>query len=87
VQFGDKGWAADAGKVVRGDDEAKAAGKQGLLDQAEGFCRVSDAMHVRESFFQNGLSYERLERIVVHQENFQRIPQSPRGLSIGPAKL
>lgn len=60
---------------MSGDNEAEAASELGLLHQAECFCCSSHTKHVRESFFQNGLAHERLQRVVVHQENFQYPPQ------------
>jgi len=51
VEFGDELGAADSGHVEAGDDEAEIAGEVRLFNQAKGFRRIADALHVMESPF------------------------------------
>ena len=69
MKFGDELGAANSGHVEAGDDEAEIAGKLRLLDQAERFRRIGNALHITEPPFEEGLAQKRLEWIVVHQQD------------------
>jgi hypothetical protein len=51
---------------MTGDHQCEAAADLRLLHETQRLCRTSDSNDVRETFFENRLSYGRLEGIVVH---------------------
>lgn len=69
VEFGDELGTADAGHMEAGDDEAQIAGKLRLFNKAECFGCIANALHVMEPPLEEGFTQERLEWIVVHQQD------------------
>ncbi len=67
VKFRHKGWSANPGLGVPGNDEAEVSGKLGLFYQPQRFCRVANALYFRKSPLQDRLAHECLKWIVVHQ--------------------
>jgi hypothetical protein len=83
MDFGYKLGTADSGHMEAGYDEAEIAGKLGLFNQTEGFRRIAYALHVIESPFKKGLAKERLEWVVIHQEDSRHGVLDSSGESTG----
>ena len=66
VHLGHERWSAEARHVQVRDNEAKLTREVWLLDHAEGFYRVSDALHVVELLFQRGHTHRGLKWIIIN---------------------
>ena len=69
MELGDELGTADSGHLEAGYDEAEIVGEERLFNEAEGLGRIAHALHVLESPFEEGHTEERLEWIVVHQQD------------------
>jgi hypothetical protein len=88
MKLGHEGGPADAGGMVPGDHQAETGGKLWLLHQAEGFGGVADPLYVGEADFQNGFVLQRLERVVVYEQDCRHGDLGRRGAWMGrPAEL
>jgi len=56
MQLGNEGGSAYALHGGRGDDEAKFLGELGLLDKAEGLCRIGDTNNILKLTFKDGFA-------------------------------
>jgi hypothetical protein len=79
AELGGEVGAGDAEDGVADDDETKASGKVGGLDEAEGLSGIGDTDDEGEFAFEDGLAQGCPQRVVVNEENCGHEHPSSRG--------